>query len=161
MSVRFTERLIGEGIDPSIGVVGDAHDNALAESINGLYKTELIKPRRPWRNAAQVSAETAGYIDWFNNKRLYEYCGELCGRFVHSPGGPAADTYTRFRVIQTRTVQAANRDARSPTRRPGVWHEHERPRLLSLIIWEFSARVCGGEPRQAGCHPGARAGGAG
>ncbi len=76
-SVRFTERLIGEGIDPSIGVVGDAHDNALAESINGLYKTELIKPRRPWRNAAQVSAETAGYIDWFNNKRLYEYCGDI------------------------------------------------------------------------------------
>jgi putative transposase len=76
-SVRFTERLIGEGIDPSIGVVGDAHDNALAESINGLYKTGLIKPRRPWRNAAQVSAETAGYIDWFNNKRLYEYCGDM------------------------------------------------------------------------------------
>lgn len=76
-SVRFTERLLEEGIDPSIGVVGDAHDNSLAESINGLYKTELIKPRRPWRNAAQVSAETAGYIDWFNNKRLYEYCGDM------------------------------------------------------------------------------------
>lgn len=76
-SVRFTERLLEEGIDPSIGVVGDAHDNSLAESINGLYKTELIKPRRPWRNAAHVSAETAGYIDWFNSKRLYEYCGDM------------------------------------------------------------------------------------
>ena len=76
-SVRFTERLLEEGIDPSIGVVGDAHDNSLAESINGLYKTELIKPRRPWRNAAQVSAETAAYVDWFNNRRLYEYCGDM------------------------------------------------------------------------------------
>jgi len=76
-SVRFTERLLEEGIDASVGAVGDAHDNSLAESINGLYKTELIKPRRPWRNAAQVSAETAAYVDWFNNRRLYEYCGDV------------------------------------------------------------------------------------
>ena len=76
-SVRFTDRLLEEGIDPSVGTVGDAHDNSLAESINGLYKTELIKPRRPCRNAAHVSAETASYVDWFNNKRLYEYCGDI------------------------------------------------------------------------------------
>jgi putative transposase len=76
-SVRFTDRLLEEGIDASVGTVGDAHDNSLAESINGLYKTELIKPRRPWRNAAHVSAETAAYVDWFNNKRLYEYCGDI------------------------------------------------------------------------------------
>jgi putative transposase len=76
-SVRFTERLLEAGIDPSIGSVGDAHDNSLAESINGLYKTELIKPRRPWRNAAHVEAETAKYLDWFNNRRLYEYCGDM------------------------------------------------------------------------------------
>jgi putative transposase len=76
-SVRFTDRLTAEGINPSIGTVGDAHDNSLAESINGLYKTELIKPRRPWRNAAHVSAETAAYVDWFNNTRLYEYCGDI------------------------------------------------------------------------------------
>ncbi len=76
-AVRFTDRLLEEGIDPSIGVVGDAHDNSLAESINGLYKTELIKPRRPWFNAQQVSAETASYVDWFNNRRLYEFCGDM------------------------------------------------------------------------------------
>jgi putative transposase len=76
-SVRFTERLLEEGIDPSIGVVGDAHDNSLAESINGLYKTELIKSGRPWRNAAHVSAATATYVDWFNNRRIYEYCGDM------------------------------------------------------------------------------------
>ena len=76
-SLRFTERLAGEGITPSIGIVGDAHDNALAESINGLYKTELIKPRRPWRGVDHVSAATADYIDWFNHRRIYEYCGDM------------------------------------------------------------------------------------
>ena len=76
-SIRFTERLIEAGIDPSIGTVGDAHDNALAESINGPCKTELIKPRRRWRNASHVEAETAAYLDWFNNRRLYEYCGDM------------------------------------------------------------------------------------
>ena len=76
-SVRFTARLLEARIDASIGSVGDAHDNSLAESINGLFKTELIKPRRPWRNAGHVEAETAVYLDWFNNKRLYEYCGDM------------------------------------------------------------------------------------
>jgi putative transposase len=76
-SLRFTERLAEEGITPSIGIVGDAHDNALAESINGLYKTELIKPNRPWRGVDHVSAATADYIDWFNHRRIYEYCGDM------------------------------------------------------------------------------------
>ena len=76
-SVRFTERLLEAGIDASIGTVGDAHDNSLAESINGLFKTELIKPRRPWRNANHVEAETAVYLDWSNNRRLYECCGDM------------------------------------------------------------------------------------
>jgi putative transposase len=76
-SLRFTQRLAEEGIRPSIGIVGDAHDNALAESINGLYKTELIKPGRPWRGVDHVSAATADYIDWFNNRRIYEYCGDM------------------------------------------------------------------------------------
>ena len=58
------------GIDASIGTVVDAHDNSLVESINGLHKTELIKPRRPWRNANHVEAETAAYLGWFNNRRF-------------------------------------------------------------------------------------------
>ena len=57
--------------------MGDAHDNSLAESVNGLYKTELIKLRRPWCNAAHVEAETAAYVDWFNNRRLYQYCRDM------------------------------------------------------------------------------------
>ena len=76
-SVRFTERLLEVGIDPSIGTVGDAHDNSLAESINGLYKAELINPGKPWRNAAHVEMETATYLRWYNYDRLYEYCGDI------------------------------------------------------------------------------------
>ena len=71
-SVCFTERLLEAGIDASIGLVGDAHDNSLAESINGsingLFKTDLIKPRRPWRNVWRVEAETAAYLDWFKQQ---------------------------------------------------------------------------------------------
>jgi putative transposase len=76
-SLRFTERLAEEGITPSIGIVGDAHDNALAESINGLYKTELIKPGRPWRGVDHVSAAAADYVGWFNHRRICEYCGDM------------------------------------------------------------------------------------
>jgi putative transposase len=76
-SIAFTDRLLEVGIDASIGTVGDAHDNSLAESVNGLYKTELIKQHGPWRNAAHVEAETADYLHWFNHDRLYEYCGDM------------------------------------------------------------------------------------
>ena len=76
-AVRFTDRLAELGIKPSIGTVGDAHDNSLAESINGLYKTELVKPNGPWRDAGHVESETAAYLRWFNYDRLYEYCGDI------------------------------------------------------------------------------------
>ncbi|RDD84066.1 IS3 family transposase, partial [Streptomyces parvulus] len=59
------------GIDASIGTVGDALDNALMESQIGLYKTELIKPRRPWHGLADVELATAEWVDWFNNQRLH------------------------------------------------------------------------------------------
>ena len=75
--MRFTDRLTEAGIEPSIGTVGDAHDNSLAESINGLYKTELTKPGKPWRDAVHVETETAAYLRWFNYDRLYEYCGDI------------------------------------------------------------------------------------
>ena len=51
--------------------------NALAETINGLYKTELIKPRKPWRTIEEVELATAEWVDWFNHRRLYEYCGDI------------------------------------------------------------------------------------
>jgi putative transposase len=76
-SIRFTERLAEAGIQPSVGAVGSSFDNALAETINGLYKTELIKPRKPWRTIEEVELATAEWVDWFNHRRLYEYCGDI------------------------------------------------------------------------------------
>ena len=76
-SVRFTERLAEAGIQPSVGAVGSSYDNALAESINGLYKTEPTTPRKPWRTTDEVEYATAKWVDWFNNHRLFEYCGDI------------------------------------------------------------------------------------
>jgi putative transposase len=76
-SLRYGERLAEAGITPSVGSVGDSFDNALAETINGLYKTELIKPGGPWRTLDAVEIATAEWVDWFNHRRLYEYCGDI------------------------------------------------------------------------------------
>jgi putative transposase len=76
-SIAFTERLAAAGVSASVGTVGDAYDNALAESVIGLFKTELIKPRGPWRTAEQVELATLEYVDWFNHRRLYESCGDI------------------------------------------------------------------------------------
>jgi len=74
-SFRFTQHLVDAGIDASIGTVGDALDNALAESTIGLYKTELIKRRGPWHNMQEVDVATAAWVDWYNNRRLHGACG--------------------------------------------------------------------------------------
>jgi putative transposase len=76
-SFRFTAHLLESGIDASIGTVGDAYDNALMESAIGLYKTELIKRRGPWKTLADVELATAEYIDWFNTKRLHGAIGHI------------------------------------------------------------------------------------
>ena len=76
-AIRYTERLAEANIAASVGSVGSSYDNALAESINGLYKTELIKPRGPWRTLDAVEYATAEWVDWFNHRRLYEYCGDI------------------------------------------------------------------------------------
>lgn len=77
VSIRYTERLAETGIAASVGTVGDSFDNALAETINGLYKTELIKPRGPWRTLDAVEYATAEWVDWFNHRRLYKHCGDI------------------------------------------------------------------------------------
>ena len=75
LSIRYTERLAEAGIVPSVGSVGDSYDNALAESIIGLYKTEVIEHLGPWNNMVAVEIETLGWVDWFNNRRLLEPIG--------------------------------------------------------------------------------------
>jgi putative transposase len=76
-SIAFTERLAAAGVSGSVGTVGDAYDNALAESVIGLFKTELIKAAGPWRTAEQVEIATLEYVGWFNHQRLYEACGDI------------------------------------------------------------------------------------
>ncbi len=76
-SIAFTERLAEVGVTPSIGTVGDAYDNALAETVIGLFKTELINPNRPWKTVDQVEIATLRYVHWFNNQRLYEENGDI------------------------------------------------------------------------------------
>ena len=77
VSIRYTERLRKAGIEPSVGSVGDAYDNALAETINGLYKTEVIRRRRSWKTREEVEMETLKWVDWFNNRRLLEPIGNI------------------------------------------------------------------------------------
>jgi putative transposase len=74
-SFRFTQHLIDSGVEASIGTVGDALDNALAESLIGLYKTELIKLRGPWHNIREVDVATAAWVEWYNKRRLHGACG--------------------------------------------------------------------------------------
>jgi len=76
-SIAFTAHLAAEDIVPSIGTVGDALDNALMESTIGLYKTELINRRGPWRDLAHVETETAGYVQWFNQRRIHSAIGDV------------------------------------------------------------------------------------
>ena len=72
-----TERLAEAGIEPSVGSVGDSYDNALAESIKGLYKTEVIRRRGPWRSLEAVEFATLEWVEWFNNRRLLEPIGNM------------------------------------------------------------------------------------
>jgi len=77
LSIRYTERLAEAGIKPSVGSVGDAYDSALAETIIGLYKTEVIDQLGPWQSVTAVELETLSWVDWFNNRRLLEPIGNI------------------------------------------------------------------------------------
>lgn len=95
-SIAFTERLIEAGVDASIGSVGDAYDNALAESTIGLYKTELIKNYGPWRDRDHVEIHTLEYIDWYNHRRPHSAAADL----------PPADFEALYDANQTRRPPA-------------------------------------------------------
>jgi len=77
VSIRYTERLAEAGLEPSVGSVGDSYDNALAETINGLYKAEVIHRRPSWRTRDEVEWATLNWVDWFNNRRLLEPIGNI------------------------------------------------------------------------------------
>jgi len=97
VSIRYTERLADAGIEPSVGSVGDSYDNALAETINGLYKTEVIRRRGSWRSLETVEFATLDWVDWFNNRRLLEPIGNI----------PPAEAEARYyQQIETRAMAA-------------------------------------------------------
>jgi transposase InsO family protein len=77
VSIRYTERLAEAGIEPSVGSIGDSYDNALAETINGLYKAEVIHRRGPWKTTEAVEIATLEWVSWFNHHRLLEPIGYI------------------------------------------------------------------------------------
>jgi len=77
VSIRYTERLAEAGIEPSVGSRGDSYDNALAETINGLYKTELIHRLAPWKTKESLELATLNWVHWFNHQRLLESIGYI------------------------------------------------------------------------------------
>ena len=94
---KYTERLAEAGIEPSVGSVGDSYDNALAETINGLYKAEVIHRRGPWRSFEAVEFATLEWVDWFNNRRLLEPIGDI----------PAAEAEASYCAMLQEPVMAA------------------------------------------------------
>ena len=77
LSIKYTDRLAEAGFNASVGSVGDSYDNALAETINGLYKAEIIHKRGPWRGLDDVERATLTWVEWFNNRRLLESIGDV------------------------------------------------------------------------------------
>jgi transposase InsO family protein len=97
LSIKYTERLAEAAIELSVGSVGDSYDNALAETINGLFKAEVIHRRGPWRSFEAVEYATLKWVDWFNNRRLLEPIGNI----------PPAEAEANFYVaLETEPVAA-------------------------------------------------------
>lgn len=97
VSIKYTERLAGAGVEPSVGSIGDSYDNALAETVSGLYKTEVIHRRGPWRSFEAVEFATLEWVDWFNNRRILEPIGNI----------PPAEAEARFYAMLDTPAMAA------------------------------------------------------
>jgi putative transposase len=93
VSLKYTERLAEAGIEPSVGSVGDSYDNALAETVIGLFKTEVIHRRSPWRSFESVEFATLEWVDWYNNRRLLEPIGSI------PPAEAEAAYYAKLEVV--------------------------------------------------------------
>jgi len=101
LAIRYTERLAEDGVVNSVGSRGDSYDNALAESINGLYKTELVRNKGPWRGLDDLELATLEWVDWFNHRRLFEDHGRIppaefeANYYRQHISGHEAETQTR------------------------------------------------------------------
>ena len=119
LSIRYTERLAESGIEPSVGSVGDSYDNALAESVIGLYKTEVIRRRGPWRHLEAVEFATLAWVDWFNHRRLLEPIGNV----------PPVEYEQQYYVAQEAPVMVAGVNERALSRTRGG---SDRPSVPTL-----------------------------
>ena len=97
VSILYTERLVEAGIEPSVGSVGDSYDNALAETVIGLFKTEVVRRRGPWRSLEAVEYATLDWVDWYNTRRLLEPIGNM----------PPAEAEARYYAQQEEPALAA------------------------------------------------------
>ena len=97
LSIRYSERLAEAGIQPSVGSRGDSYDNAQPETINGLYKTDLIHRRAPWKTRESVELATLQWVRWFNYSRLLEPIGYI-------PPAEAEANYFRQLAVETETA---------------------------------------------------------
>ena len=109
LAIRYTERLAEAGIEPSVGSVGDSYDNALAETVIGLFKTEVIRRRGPWRSLEAVEFATLEWVDWFNTRRLFEPIG-------HVPPAEAETAYYDSLKVTKMAAQKTNETASGKTR---------------------------------------------
>jgi putative transposase len=104
LAIRYTERLAANGVVNSVGSRGDSYDNAMAESIIGLYKTELVRNKGPWRGLDDLELATLEWVDWFNHRRLFEDHGRI-------PPAEFEDRYYRQassrREAETQTRESA------------------------------------------------------
>jgi len=109
VSIRYTERLAEAGIECSVGSVGDSYDNALAETINGLYKAEVIHRRGPWRSFEAVEFATLTWVEWFNNRRLLEPIGNI----------PPAEAEERYYATREESGHGGVTQKKRPPANPG------------------------------------------
>ena len=93
-SIRYTDRLVEAGLNASIGTIGDSYDNALAESVNGLYKAELVYWEGPWRGADDLELATLGWVDWFNHTRIHSSLG------YRTPAQIEAEYYRHINAVE-------------------------------------------------------------
>jgi putative transposase len=124
LAMRYTDRLAEAGIEPSVGSRGDSYDNALAESIIGLYKTEVIHRKGPWRHLERVEFATLTWVDWFNTRRLLEPIGYV---------PPAEYEAQYYEALASAAVLAAPGDAQRHPHPSHEAHETAAERLPDVL----------------------------
>ena len=135
VSINYTERLAEAGIEPSVGSVGDSYDNALAETIIGLYKTEVIRRRGPWRNLEAVEFATLEWVDWFNHRRLLEPIGNIPPAEAEAASTPSLRTRPGGVGLKQNSLRQTRRGSSGPMRAP------LRPRMSAPPRWRPGSTI--------------------